>query len=515
MDSLIKYKNYFETIARSLNSISHTDADKHFESIHSSALFNGVQFKIKKYGFFLENYSSGFKDENGNLSKMPSGAFSIIKQVSGSGNYDEMSNAMAWGEAECMKVLAKIKQDKKDRVFDVIGFDFNTVECITIDNMPLGWYGMRVSFELPTPTALCYDESQWLSNPELAEDCVCDPVSSGLESTEEFEENDKIYVIRDRKTYLYNANELGGSGSADNIVIDASSDILASDSSTYFDLKGNDLNKITTILIQDAAVTDFLLVNYDLLRVYLNTTTIGKKDMTINGTIYPLFINVQVNAGFTYLGSDDGFSFSHGTEITDDIEVFNNSYPPIQDALGVKPTYHSSSNYGAIKLNNFKFRGDQEVEIIFDWCRKTTSSENLYLACINSDFNIKTTTGITMLYKLKRGLRILKDSVSAVAVNVLNHPFVNRVGINDAMPISHDTNLPTDTDSLCLKYVMNNEGLLVYNLKNRYDTKGFLLFQYISPTIANLDPNVYYSPVINIQIRYRTNIRIQAIRITG
>ena len=171
MDSLLKYKVYFENIARTLNSVSHTDDDPHFESIHSSALLSGVQSTIKDVAFFLESYTAGFSDNAGTLVKRPNGGFSIVMQVDLSGSYTEKTNAIIWAEQECMKVLAKIMQDKKNAVAEVRGFDFNTVNFMPLDNMPAGWCGMRVEFEMAANTILCFDENEWQSDAALVMPC--------------------------------------------------------------------------------------------------------------------------------------------------------------------------------------------------------------------------------------------------------------------------------------------------------------------------------------------------------
>lgn len=175
MDSLTTYVNYFENIARALNSISHTDDDPHFESIHSAALFNGVQSKIDDRVFWLEDYTASFKQSGGQVSKMTTGAFSILKKIDGSGDYAKATAAKAWAEAECQKVLSKVLQDKKNSVPAVRGFDFNEVVLMAMDNQPSGWWGMRVEFGLMDNTGFCYHSEDWTGT--VPPEVVCKPLS--------------------------------------------------------------------------------------------------------------------------------------------------------------------------------------------------------------------------------------------------------------------------------------------------------------------------------------------------
>lgn len=176
MESLLKYVTYFENVARTLNSVLHTDTNKHFACIDSASLFAGVQTEISDVAFFLENYSAGFQDNNGTLSKRPHGAFSLVKQVPQSGSYAEKTDAKIWAEAECMKILAKIRYEQKQGVADVRGFLFNSVEFELLDNMPNGWCGMRVSFEMTANTSLCYDASEFSSDADLVK--ICKPIEA-------------------------------------------------------------------------------------------------------------------------------------------------------------------------------------------------------------------------------------------------------------------------------------------------------------------------------------------------
>jgi len=113
----------------------------------------------------LERYSYDFTDNRSdNLIKNRHGAFLLLDKVSDKSDHDQIQQV--WNEMELIgdDILARIKQDKKNRTIPVIrDFDFSQVEATLIASEIDNHYGIRYTYTISSDHPTESDESSWLS----------------------------------------------------------------------------------------------------------------------------------------------------------------------------------------------------------------------------------------------------------------------------------------------------------------------------------------------------------------
>lgn len=113
----------------------------------------------------LEGYSYDYTDNNSdNLIKNRHGAFLLLDKVSDTSDHDQIQNV--WNEMESIgdDILARIKQDKKNRNVPVIrDFDYAQVEATLIASEIDNHYGIRYTYTISSPHPIEPDENNWIN----------------------------------------------------------------------------------------------------------------------------------------------------------------------------------------------------------------------------------------------------------------------------------------------------------------------------------------------------------------
>ena len=158
-----EYVSYFESIARSLVAIGHTDDKKHFYRLEFEDVLTALPAKITWPAMILEGYDIHFIDNRSdNVLKIRTGAFIIMDKVANIQDFDSIHAVYDKCEVICDDIISKMYSDKQTRQHKVVkDFDLSKVEIILIANDVEGAYGMRVSFPIVNTHDIEVNPSKW------------------------------------------------------------------------------------------------------------------------------------------------------------------------------------------------------------------------------------------------------------------------------------------------------------------------------------------------------------------
>jgi hypothetical protein len=151
---------YFEQIAKDLIDIGHDAPDKHFSSILSSELLNGMKSKINSRVLVIDKYEVKWIHQQGASLKRIYGGFSIMKKVE-KGNVKAEEQAMLWSETLLEQVLSKMISHKEQGYDMMRFFKINDCEMFPLSNVPMGYFGMGCEVYWEIPYTLCMNPSYW------------------------------------------------------------------------------------------------------------------------------------------------------------------------------------------------------------------------------------------------------------------------------------------------------------------------------------------------------------------
>jgi len=153
-----QHNSYFENIAAQLKGIEHSGENKHFATIDTMEVIDGLRNKISGNVFYLDKYYVTWEKNGDTIYKIINGAFNIVRKVSQS-NYNEQDDAINWAEGLVEQVNAQMIIDSEGR--DYIFKAYFGGEMLPLSNKPLGYYGMRQEYQWKLPYGLCKDPSMW------------------------------------------------------------------------------------------------------------------------------------------------------------------------------------------------------------------------------------------------------------------------------------------------------------------------------------------------------------------
>jgi len=277
----------------------------------------------------------------------------------------------------------------------------------------------------------------------------------------------------------------------------SSTEIIADNVATYIDVVGNNLQVITTLTVENATVSSFYLTKSNTIRIELNVSSVGLKDLTINGVVHANFINVQLLGGWTHLGTDTSYAADFGYDNTHSTESLNSGdkFTQTADGLSAPGGWRNPFNWQA-KLNDFELSVNGSIEVLCEVINFSGGASCFFglidkaLPIVIHNQNGVTTDHCYLRVNSVTGIKQYTERTSSVDKNILL-----------------DAPFPTSKKMIIS---MSLKGFTIYNVDESNNKTSLLstnLFE-----VPNIMPSSTYVPIFYKGSQY-ANLIINAIKV--
>lgn len=158
-----QYISYFESIARNLIAIGHTDTKKHFFRLEFEEVLTALPNQMNWPCMILEGYDVSFIDnKSDNILKVRNGAFVILDKVKNLQDFNAIHAVYDKCEVIVDDIISKIMNDKRSRQHAVVkDIDLSQVEIVMIANDVEGAFGFRCSFPIINTHDIAINPAKW------------------------------------------------------------------------------------------------------------------------------------------------------------------------------------------------------------------------------------------------------------------------------------------------------------------------------------------------------------------
>jgi len=164
MNTLLNYIAYFENLATELDSIQHSEQEKHFSRIDNNELFENLKATIKERALLIEDYQLVPINKDDSRYRGITGAFSVVFHLGSKSTFDLEIEKQDLGEKICYEILKRIEEDIRggQGIPKQTYFNTSDAEIMHLKNAPLGWFGARAEFFIQIPEGFCAEEGIYI-----------------------------------------------------------------------------------------------------------------------------------------------------------------------------------------------------------------------------------------------------------------------------------------------------------------------------------------------------------------
>ena len=354
---------------------------------------------------------------------------------------------------------------------------------------------------------------QVLDNVEAVNVSVKEGASGGVTSYNDLTDKPTTISVQQANDIVANNAKISFE-EAFTIRIDDTNEILSPSLEQTITLTGINLDQITSISLTDSSVIDVvndinvITDNLIELTITMNSTD-GLKDLIVNGFTYSNWIDCKINAGFTYLGSNSGFTMNLGITDAAEIEVNTLAHPCTQELDYIRTNATNNTDYTHfIKMNNFSVSKGDVLDIVVAQVRLDGNSDVFMLGLVENDADVSNTTSYGRS-SIKLGFDGFKD------INIAQANTITIYGVNESI----FANVPISmgqldiTKPLFVRYEFKDDVINIYQLEDIDDKVGsFVNCLHISGNMR-LDITKNYVPYINLRERTSTLFALVALRV--
>ena len=159
------YSAYFESLAKRLVDIGHTNARPKFCRFNIEEVIDGLATDLDTTTpvLLLESFEGRFFDNGSDQAfDEQAGAFLIMQQA-GASDFAAQNAIIDRAKRIGRKMIARLRKDSRRQVPGALSqFDLSKVEYQKVGPVFDNCYGYRFTFSWEEPTALVVDEADWL-----------------------------------------------------------------------------------------------------------------------------------------------------------------------------------------------------------------------------------------------------------------------------------------------------------------------------------------------------------------
>ena len=157
---------YFEDMASRHVEIRHSDARKHFFRMEIDEVLGGFNRSDSEFPMLiLEGYGFSYTDNRSdNVLKNRTGAFILLGALSDATDYNAKHELWDYLESIGDDILARMREDKRNRNPVIRGFELDKVEATLILNEFSNCAGIRYTFTITAGAPVAVDPTRWITD---------------------------------------------------------------------------------------------------------------------------------------------------------------------------------------------------------------------------------------------------------------------------------------------------------------------------------------------------------------